>query len=157
MHEHVAVAVEGEEAHGVEHVPARNLRNGRWLLVHSPTYALQLAAGDTVKITDEEAGTFEIVARGGNVAVHFYLAEDEADSVDATEAIANKIRPNIEALGGVKDGQTAGLVVYTIPISVGFAAIEKVFEDAVVQFPGAQWQYTNVYDPKTGEPVRWWE
>lgn len=108
-------------------------------------------------MTHSEVGAFEIVAHGGNVAVQFYLAESEADDVHATENVAKRLTPEIIALGGCMDGQTAGLIVYTIPIKAGFQAIEKVFEMGVSKFPGAQWQYSNVYDINTGEPLCWWE
>jgi hypothetical protein len=155
-HDHVQVAVEGSTTSGVENVPAHNLGDNTWLLLRSPLYALQLAAGDTIRITNE-TGEFEVIARGGNVAVQFYLAECESGDSQATASVARKMAPEIKALGGRMDGQTAGLIVYTIPIAAGFPAIEKLFETATDEFPGAQWQYSNVYDQKTGEPLRWWE
>ena len=156
-HDHVQVAVEGSTTSGVEHVPAHNLGDHTWLLLRSPLYALQLAAGDTIRITNETTGEFEFIARGGNVAVHFYLAERDLNDLQATASVARKIAPEIKALGGCMDAQTAGLIVYTIPIVAGFPAIEKLFETAIDEFPGAQWQYTNVFDQKTGEPLLWWE
>src|SRR5262249_50230166 len=98
-----------------------------------------------------------IVSRGGNVSVQFYLCEQDADDAQATAKAAMEIAPYIASLGGRMDGQTAGLIVYSIPSDVGFQAIEKVLEAAVRRHPGAQWQYCNVYDSETGEPLRWWE
>jgi hypothetical protein len=155
-HDHVQVAVEGSTTSGVENIPAHNLGDGTWRLLRSPLYALQLAAGDTIRITNK-AGAFEVIAHGGNVAIQFYLAECQSDDAQATANAARKMAPEIMALGGRMDGQTAGLIVYTIPIAAGFSAIEKLFETATDEFPGAQWQYSNVYDQKTGEPLRWWE
>jgi len=156
-HNHVKVAVEGSATSGVESVPAQSLGDSNWLLLRSPLYALQLAAGDTIRITNQEAGTFEIVARGGNVAIQFYLSEDESDDAQATANVAWKVTPQVVGLGGRLDGQTAGLIVYTIPITAGFPAIEKLFEMAANELSGSQWQYSNVYDVRTGEPLRWWE
>lgn len=156
-HNHVKVAVEGSTTRGVESVPAQSQGDGYWLLLRSPLYALQLAAGDTIRITNHEAGTFEVVARGGNVAIQFYLSSDESDDAQATANVALKITPKVVSLGGRMDGQTAGLIVYTIPITVGFSAIERIFEAAAAEFSGSQWQYSNVYDVETGEPLRWWE
>ncbi len=156
-HHHVKVAVEGSATSGVELVPAQHLGADNWLLLRSPLYALQLAAGDTIRITSQEAGTFEIVARGGNVAIQFYLSEEESDDTHATANVARKVTPEVVGLGGRLDGQTAGLIVYTIPIAAGFPAIEGVFERAACEFLGSQWQYSNVYDVGTGEPLRWWE
>jgi hypothetical protein len=156
-HEHVRIAVTDTTTPGVEHVPARKLQDGEWELIRSPLYATQVAAGDVIRILDSETGTFEIVARGGNVSVHFYLCEHDADDAEATARIAKDIAPDIAELRGRMDGQTAGLIVYSIPSGAGFQAIEKVFEAAVRRHLGAQWQYCNVYDPRTGEPLRWWE
>lgn len=157
MHNHVKVAVKGSATSGVELVPAQSLGDNNWLLLTSPLYALQLAAGDTIKITDHETGKFEIVARSGNVAIQFYLPEDETDNANATANVVKKLTPEVIALAGRLDGQTAGLIVFTIPITAGFAAIEKIFDRAASEFSGSQWQYSNVYDVKTGEPLRWWE
>lgn len=156
-HDHVSIAVEGASTSGVELVPAQRLEDGNWLLLRSPLYAMQLAAGDTIRVANSEAGTFSIVARGGNVAVQFYLPEIESDDLEATAKVANKITPAIVRLGGGLDGQTAGLIVYTIPVDAGFSAIEDVFAAAVSEFPGSQWQYANVYETTTGKPLRWWE
>jgi hypothetical protein len=156
-HNHVKIEVKGSATSGVELVPAQSLGDSNWLLLRSPLYALQLAAGDTIRITDHETGKFEIAARSGNVAIQFYLAEDESDDAHATANVVKKVTPEVVALGGRLDGQTAGLIVYTIPISVGFSAIEMIFEKAINEFYGAQWQYTNIYDVSTGEPLNWWE
>ena len=156
-HHHVGVAVDGATAGGVELVPAQPQTDGNWLLLRSPLYALQLAAGDTIRVADNEAGAFEVIARGGNVAVHFFLAESESDDLQATANAVDRLAPEIARLGGHLDGQTAGLIVYTIPVKAGFSAIENVFASAVPELPGAQWQYANVYDVTTGEPLRWWE
>ncbi len=118
---------------------------------------MQLAAGDTIRVTNIEVGTFDIVARGGNIAVQFYLPEIESDDLQATLKVGKEITPAIELLGGRLDGHTAGLIVYTIPIGAGFRAIEDAFVAAVSEFPGSQWQYANVYEATTGEPLRWWE
>jgi hypothetical protein len=156
-HDHVNVIVDGSATTGVELVPAQRLVDGNWLLLRTPLYALKLAAGDTIRTVNIESGTFEILARGGNIAVQFYLPESESDDAQATRRVAMKIEPSVLKLGGRMDGQTAGLIVYTIPITAGFRGIEDVFETAASEFPGSQWQYTNVFDANTGEPLRWWE
>lgn len=157
VHNHVNVAVEGSGRSGVEPIPAKHLEDGNWMLLRSPLYALQLAAGDTIRVSDLEAGTFEVVEHGGNVAIQFYLSENESDDQLATANTAKRITPDVVRLGGRMDGQTTGLIVYTLPVEVGFPTIEKIFNDAANEFPGAQWQYSNVYDMTTGESLRWWE
>ena len=156
-HDHVKVAVEGISAKGVESVPAEHVGDGKWLLLRSPLYAMQLAAGDTISPRANEAGAFEIVSRGGNVAVHFYLPEGDLDDAKATKAAADELAPRVATLKGRLDGETSGLMVFTIPIAATFQAIEDLFAAAVSERPGAQWQFANVYDATTGEPLRWWE
>jgi hypothetical protein len=155
-HEHVRVAVSGAERPGAEDVPARKTTDG-WELLRSPLYATQVAAGDVIRMIDRDAGSFEIVRRGGNISVQFYLAAHDMDNIEATTEIANEIESELAALGGRMDGKTAGLIVFSIPISAGFATVEKVFELAAHRHIGAQWQYGNVYDPLTQEPLLWWQ
>lgn len=156
-HDHVMVAVDAATTKGVEPVPARHLGDGAWILLRSPLYAMEVAEGDTIRVLDSETGSFEILARGGNVAVQFYLGEKEWNDPQATARAVGEITPRVVEIGGRLDGRTTGLIVYTIPLEIGFPTIEKVFADAVEACPGAQWQYTNVYDAVTGEPLNWWE
>jgi Domain of unknown function (DUF4265) len=156
-HDHVKVAVEGALSKGVESVPAQYVGDGKWLLLRSPLYAMQLAAGDIIATLDNEAGAFEVISRGGNVAVHFYLPESDLDDSEATKAAADDLEPRVAKLQGLLDGKTLGLMVFTIPVSATFRVIEDLFAAAVSERPGAQWQFANVYHPTTGEPLRWWE
>ena len=156
-HNHVKIEVKGSAISGVELVPAKSLGDSNWLLLRSPLYAMQLAAGDTIRIIDHETGKFDIVVRSGNVAIQLYLSEDESDDAQATANVALNVTPKVIELGGRLDGQTAGLIVYSIPITAGFSAIEKIFEKATKEFSGALWQYTNVYDASTGESLNWWD
>jgi hypothetical protein len=128
-----------------------------WQLVRSPLYAMGVASGDVVKSLDAETGAFEIVSRGGNVCVHFYLGESDADDAGAKAEAGEMISARISSLGGRMDGSTAGLLAFTVPVNVGFPAIEEAFGEAARRWPGAQWQYANVYDPIDGQPLGWWE
>lgn len=156
-HEHVRIAVTDATEPGVENVPARRVGSNEWQLLRSPLYATTVASGDTVKILNDETGTFEIVTRSGNVCVQFYLGESEADDAGATVAIADAIAPDVESLGGRIDAHTPGLIAFTVPVDVGFPTIEAICAAAVDRSAGAQWQYSNVYDPATGAPLGWWK
>ncbi len=156
-HDHVQVAVEGALSKGAEWVPAEYVEDGKWRLLRSPLYAMQLAAGDTIKVSPNETGSFEIISRGGNVAVHFYLPNSQLDDPEATSAAAGELASKVAKLKGRLDGKTLGLMVFTIPLETTFGAIEEIFDAAVNDRPGAQWQFVNVYDPTTGEPLGWWE
>lgn len=156
VHEHVGIAVTDATPPGVEQVPARRIGDAEWQLLRSPLYATEVAAGDIIRVTSHETGAFEIVKRGGNVCVQFYLRKSDVDNAEATKKIASALCASVESLGGSMDAQTLGLIAFTIPVHVGFPAIEKVFAAAAEQNPGAEWQYSNVYDPATGDPLEWW-
>jgi hypothetical protein len=156
-HEHVRIAVTDVTRPGVEQVPARRISGSEWQLLRSPLYATEVAAGDVIRVTNPDTGAFEIVVRGGNVCVQFYLRESDVDDAEETMRVARAIARDVETLGGSMDGHTPGLIAFTIPVDVGFPAIEKVFAAAVERQPGAEWQYSNVYDPATGDPLGWWE
>lgn len=156
-HEHVRIIVIDADPPGAEVVPARRVDGNEWELLRSPLYATDVAAGDTIRIADAETGAFEIAKRGGNICVQFYLGEAEADDADATNKVASIIESKLSPLGGRVDGTTPGLITCTVGVRAGFPAIEALFNDAVEQSPGAQWQFSNVYDPESGDPLGWWE
>lgn len=155
-HDHVLIAVIDADPLGSEHVPARRLGNEEWVITRSPLYATEVASGDIIRVTDADMGSFEMIRRGGNVCVQFYLGESEADDTKATSSLAEEIGILVKPLNGRVDATTAGLISLTIPVSAGFQAIEGVLEIAVEKSLGAQWQYANVYDPVSGEPLGWW-
>ncbi len=156
-HKHVRIIVLDADPPGAEDVPARRRDDGVWELLKSPLYATEVAAGDLVKVVQAEHGTFELVRRGGNVCIQFYLAADQASSAKSTRRVVGFLERELKPVGGRVDGQTLGLVSCTVPVSAGFRAIENIFARAVEAFPDAQWQYGNVYDPSSGEPIGWWE
>lgn len=155
-HEHVKIAVIDAPQPGAESVPARALGNNKWQLIRSPLYAISVASGDVVKILNEETGAFVIVSRGGNVCVQFYLDSSSSDDYELTSEIAKKIEQEVNELDGSMDGFTAGLIAFTLPVDVGFPAIEEVFSRAIERYQGAECQFSNVYDTNTGEPLNWW-
>jgi hypothetical protein len=155
-HEHVLIEVIDAEPAGSEHVPARKLESGEWEVIRSPLYATEVAAGDIIKVIDADKGKFEITSRGMNICIQFYLGESEANDVKATSRLAEEIDILVKPINGRIDAATAGLISLTIPVASGFSAIEGVLELAVEKSPGAQWQYANVYDPVTGDPLGWW-
>lgn len=115
-------------------------------LVATPGLVLGVAAGDTLSI-DIDAGTFEVVSRGGNIAVQVYGPHDLADT----------IKSQITSIGGYLDGRSGGLTVYTVPASAGFDKLERILNLAITRNPQLQWYYGNVYDPDDGiTPLNWW-
>lgn len=115
-------------------------------LVATPGLVLGVAAGDILNV-DVDAGTFEIVCRGGNIAVQVYGPYDLADA----------IAPEISRLGGYFDGRSGGLTVFTVPASVGFDKLEEILNSATAKNSQLEWYYGNVYDSEDGvTPLNWW-
>lgn len=120
----------------------------RYLLVASPGLALGVAAGDEIEV--DESGRFRVLTRGGNLCVQVFRKEhiDEVDRFASTR---------IMQLHGRLDGRSAKQVVYTIPVSAGFPAIERILADVMATYPDVEWGFGNVYDERDGvTPLNWW-
>jgi hypothetical protein len=122
-------------------------------LIATPGLVEGTAAEDIVRV--EADGSFDVVRRGGNLAVHVF-ARGLAD-----EAYSN-LEADVERLGGYLDGgggthQTT-VRVFTVPVAAGFAAVEAAFNAFAKQHPEAHWSFGNVYDPADGvTPLNWWQ
>jgi len=126
------------------------LGENRYRVVASPGLAEGMAAGDEIALAPEEPLGYRVLKRGGNISVQFYCKED-------LNKCKRDMEPKARAIGGRLDGESPGLLVFTLPAVAGFPAIEKIFYDAQKQYPGCRWMYGNVYDPADGEtPLNWW-
>ena len=140
----------GENAAGNavhEEVLVDDLGDGLYRIAATPGMVEGIAAGDIIQLDDDER--FRVVRHGGNVAVQVFFRPAEEDVDD--------VRPAIESLGGWLDGADDRAVrAFTIPMSVGFPAIEAVMRSFLERHPKAEWVYGNVYDEE-GRPLNWWE
>jgi len=133
-----------------EPVHVEALGGWRYRLRYSPGFVRGIAAGDEFRLVDGEDGAFEVVRRAGNVAVQVYCAGPVAPDRAELEGL-------VAAAGGVLDGGVERGLVFTFPVSVGFAVIERVFDGWVRSHVGWAWYYGNVYDPADGvTPLNWW-
>jgi len=133
-----------------ESVLVEKLGGNRYRLLASPGLLEGIAGGDEIELAPERPAGFRVTRRGGNICVQFFWEGDLNDCADA-------LGPKAAALGGRIDGQTASLLVFTIPVSAGFPAIERIFYDAETRYTGCRWMYGNVYDPADGRtPLNWW-
>ncbi len=118
-------------------------------LLASPGLVLGVAAGDTIRVGS--AGHFEIVERGGNLCVQIFRRQ----GVDEIEHFATEVTARCR---GRLDGKSAKELVYTLPVTAGFAAVEQALNQIVERFPDVEWYYGNVYDPSDGvTPLNWWK
>jgi DNA-binding MarR family transcriptional regulator len=149
-HIHVLVTVEAGSA-DTEEIGVLSLRNGIHAVVVPPLFTFGLAVGDEFRI-DPDTGRPEVTRRAGNVLVWLY--PDVASSAQRETVTADVV-----ALGGTFEGAAddGRILVFTIPVKVGFPAIEAVFRTYVADDPGAQWLYGNVYADDGVTLLNWWE
>jgi hypothetical protein len=147
---HVLLLVEYRNGHPFrEPVHATPVRDGVFRLLHSPGFVLGIAAGDEFRLVGED-GVFDVTSRGGNLAVQVFSREPVAP-------LRAELTARVEALGGVLDGAIEHGLVFTIPVSAGFAAVEAMFNSWVAEHADWEWIYGNVYDPADGvTPLNWW-
>lgn len=122
--------------------------NQFWLL-QSPLFARGCARGDRIELLANNPGRFRVHERSGQLALRVFVR-------DAIDALAAELTPAIELLGGVLDVQSPRALAYSIHVAVGFREIEGAVEP-LAQRAGGIWNYGNVYDPDSGEPLGWWE
>jgi hypothetical protein len=146
----VAIGPSGRPVH--EDVLAKP-EGPRWRLAASPGLAMGTAAADLLEVRDD--GTFDVVERGGNIAVH-------VSAPPGADAEVDRLKETIESLGGWSDGKgwtrdRSSLTVFTVPFSAGFAAIEAALGAYLKRVPSGEWYYVNVYDPADDTtPLNWW-
>lgn len=123
-----------------------DLGQGRFKIVTTPILVPGVAAGDTVSF-GKDGVTFKVLARGNNLAVHFY---------GGTEVMGD-ISERITGIGGILHGQQGDLAVFTVPVRSGFPVIESALDAICAYHPGVEWCFGNVYDPRDGVTLlNWW-
>jgi hypothetical protein len=149
-HLHIDLFVEGTRRGGTQPVEVEDLGDGTYRVLYSPGLVEGVAAGDVVRLLDPSIGAFEVLRRGGNLAIK--LARPGADNL--RPAIAEITRA-LEVLGGRLDGATPHAAVWTVPAASGFPGVEAVMNAAVARIPGSGWWFGNVYD-ENDKPLLWW-
>jgi hypothetical protein len=119
-------------------------------LLHSPAYVDGIAGGDVIELDVAQLSGYRVVSRGGNLAVVVIFTSDEQRRQAETELAAS-----VRRLRGVCDGGPARVLVFTIPVTSGFASVEEVFGAVPQRFPGAVWYFGNVYAADQ-QPLNWW-
>ena len=147
--EHIDLMVAGADAGATQPVEVEHLGAHEYRILSSPGLVEGIAAGDTIRVTDASLGHFEVLSRGGNIAIKFASPSPLSHILPAVSA-------ELEAIGGRLDGSVETAAVWTVPASAGFTRIEAIMNAAVNRMAGSGWWYGNVYDD-AGEPLRWWE
>jgi hypothetical protein len=100
-------------------------------------------------LVDARSGRFEVVSRGGNVAIEVFSTGDVAPLVAW-------LTPRLKPTGGRLDGHIQRAAVWTVPVAAGFEVLEALFKEACRGNRGATWYFSNVYDD-VGRPLNWWK
>lgn len=133
-----------------EPVHAESLGDEVFRLLSSPGFVQGIAAGDEFRFVEDD-GRFVVTKRGGNLAVQFFSTEPVAPLMHEFDKLATRTN-------GAVDGHIERGVVLTIPLSTGFAAIEREIAALCARHASVEWHYANVYDPKDGvTPLAWWK
>lgn len=120
-----------------------------FVLVRSPAFIKGLAKGDQISF-DNDDKSFELIKRSGNLCIRVFARED-------IEQLAEDMTPEFDKLGGELDFESPRMLVYSIHVSCGFDAIEKILNEHICEDSNSMWLYGNVYDPKDGvTPLNWW-
>lgn len=134
----------------VERIAVKVLEDDSCELVRSPAFVKGIASGDVVKLNKEDS-SFELLKRSGNLAIRVFARED-------IQQLNDDLTARLEKLGAELDLENDRLLVYTIHVSCGFSAIEKILDDLVGEETESAWFYGNVYDPTDGvTPLNWWQ
>lgn len=92
------------------------------------------------------------MSRGGNVCVQVF-----SRSPLPVELVNRELRRLGGRVDGGHDSTNVHLLVLTIPVDSGFAAIEDLMRLLGDWFRIERWMYGNVYDPADGvTPLEWW-
>lgn len=143
--------VAGDRTNGTpvfEELHVEELGPGLFALLQSPGLVLGVAAGDVLEVADRRIQS--VLSRGNNLSIQIFpgTAGIAAERAATTE---------IAGLGGWLDGKSEHQLVYTIPVSVGFPAVEAVLDKLAALHPPLEWYFGNVYDPRDGvTPLNWW-
>jgi hypothetical protein len=143
-----------ESRPSVEVVEAERLGPKQYRLLYSPGVVEGVAKDDVIELSDADPKGFTVVSRSGNLCVWFYFKETGVNRGPD----GDRVRAAVEHFGGVCDGGGNRHLVFSIPVSFGFPAVELLFNEFVEQYPGSSWLFGNVYDPWNGFlPLGWWE
>jgi hypothetical protein len=137
-----------------EIIEAIRLCPHQFKILYSPGMVEGVAKGDVIELSDTDPKGFTVVSRAGNLCVWFYFREQGCNQGPD----GDRVRAAIEKFGGVCDGGGNTNLVFSVPASFGFPAVEALFNDLMAQYPGSSWLFGNVYDPWNDfKPLGWWE
>lgn len=148
MNQHIDLYIEGTES-DTQPVEVESISPNVFRILYSPGFVEDIAAGDVIRVTDQEKGSFEVIKYGGNVSVKISDIESIIDKLKSLEEVLSKV-------GGRLDGNLEHVAVWTIPVKSGFQEIEAAITSACDFLKEPTWWYGNVYDAQD-KPLNWWK
>jgi hypothetical protein len=134
-----------------ESIPAEEISVNQYKVLTSPGYANGFASGDILELLDSE-GNFRVLKRAGNVCVQVFFEGDKDAAIKELDARFASLHGWLD---GGSDSPTGYSLIYTVPKTAKFSAIEKVFENLPATMRLDDWMYGNVYGDD-GSPLNWW-
>jgi len=147
MNNHINLIVEGSEG-GTQPVEVELISPNVYRILFSPGFVEDIASGDVIRVTDEETGEFEVIEYGGNVSVKISDTSRIIENLPEIDGILSEVSAR-------RDGNLEHVAVWTIPVELGFKAIEASVTKACELLEEPVWWYGNVYDSKNN-PINWW-
>ncbi len=142
----VSLAIDGRDD-AVEELLVQKVGDNRYRIASSPGMVQGLAANDIIALSGCDGTGFQLLQRGGCVAIHVFCEEERRNAIETA------LTHELGRIGGVLDGTMGRTgLCYTVSVAAGFAVIEGALRRVV----GDEWSYSNVYDEETGELLNWW-
>ena len=121
----------------------------QYRLINSAAFAPGLAKDDLV-VLEGDKGAYTVIEHSGNLSMRVLSKVEGSDWQEPIKAALEKIGASI-------DRETPRMMIASIHVSVGFKLIEQALEKLTTTGGDIIWQYGNVYNPETGEPLNWWQ
>lgn len=139
-----------------EMVPAQQIGPRNYRILASPGFAPGVANGDEIEIVPNEGNGYRVVRRSGNICVQLFLNECPPEDRVQIADVIREIGGWLDGGKDLADGRDGCLLIFTIPVSAGFAAIEQAMIKITESFKVDKWMYGNVYDSDGRTPLNWW-
>ncbi|HEY3330083.1 MAG TPA: DUF4265 domain-containing protein [Capsulimonadaceae bacterium] len=139
-----------------ELVPAMQNKPGIYRIVASPGFAPGISSGDMIELKPR-MGRYTVIRRSGNITVQAIVKAP----TNGHASLERDISKRFAAIGGWIDGAKSGidtrLLVFTVPVVVGFRVIDILLAEVKSDYHCLKCTYSNVFDTNDGvTPLNWW-
>jgi hypothetical protein len=135
-----------------ESIPIEEISPNKYKVLASPGYVSGFASGDILELVNSD-GHFRVLKRAGNVCVQIFFEGNKESAINEFDARFARLNGWLD---GGSDSPEAYSLIYTIPKTVKFSAIESIFDNLPDSIRLDNWLYGNVYGDD-GSPLNWWE